>query len=150
LLLLQVPLLWLDYHFSPWLVVFGIAGFGQPLLFALGQRALHRDWASRLRYFPVLFLLAIGLSAVIGRAVLRGVLGRHQVFTRTPKRGSGGEGYRLPFDRIVLVELSLALYAAIGVAFALWRANFGPLFFLSSCLLGFGLVALASARESFR
>jgi hypothetical protein len=150
LLLLQVPLLWADYHFPPWAALFGLAGFGQPLLFALSQRALHRDWVQRFRYFPVLFLVAIGLSAVIGRAVLRGIRGRQHVFTRTPKQGNGSDRYRLPFDRIVLVEGSLALYAAVGVALALWRANPGPLFFLASCLLGFGLVALTSAREALR
>ena len=150
LLLLQLPLLYLDYRFSPRMAVFSVAGLGQPLLFLASQRALYRNWHRRLRHFPLLFFTAIGLSATIGRAVLQAFLSRRHPFIRTPKRGENGvAGYRLPFDCIALVELLLALYAGLGLALALLRANFGPLFFLFACCAGFGYVFYLGVRERF-
>ncbi len=55
--------------------------------------------------------------------------------------------YRYTFDWIIAVEILLALYAAVGIGLALWQQTYGPIFFLASCLIGFGYVAYLGLRE---
>ncbi len=152
LLLLLVPLIVADHAFSANMLIFSLAGAGQPLLFILGQQALYPDWRRRLRYFPTLLLIAVGVAPSNSRAILQAVVGRQHPFIRTPKVGtkhSANIAYQQRFDGIVLGELFLSLYAALGLVFALIQGNFGPLFFLISCILGFGYVAFLSLREVF-
>lgn len=151
LLLLHSPLLYFDVALPQETIAIGLAGIGQPLLFLIGQRALHADWRRRVWHLPLLLLVAIGLSATISRAVIQGLTDSQGTFVRTPKNGNGQPSfsYRLPFDRIVLVELFLALYAAAGFGLALWQGKPGSLLFLLSCSLGFGSVAFLSLRESW-
>lgn len=149
LLLLHVPLLYFQVRLPAELSVLSVAGLGQPLLFLLGQQVLYPDWKRRAVRLPALLLVAIGLSASIGRAIIQAIVSRRHVFVRTPKRGekSSAERYRLPFDWIILVELFLAAYAAAGLLLALWRGSLGSLLFLASCVLAFGYVALASLPD---
>jgi len=150
LLLLQLPLIYLDYRFPATMMVFSIAGLGQPLLFLTSQQVLYPRWWRRLPLLGALLLAAIGLSVTISRAVVQAFSRREHVFIRTPKRGDGeGGGYRLPFDAGTFLELFFALYALAGFLLALYRANYGPAFFLASCTLGFGVVAFLSLREQF-
>jgi cellulose synthase/poly-beta-1,6-N-acetylglucosamine synthase-like glycosyltransferase len=153
LLLSMVPLIYLNHRFSgPWLV-FGVAGIGQPLLFVLGQRVLYPDWRRRLRHLPAMLLIAIGLAPSNVRAIIQAVISRQHGFVRTPKgtKSAPSSGtYRLPFDRIIFVETALAVYAALGVVLALWRANFGSIFLLGVCTAGFTYVAYLGWREQTR
>jgi len=48
----------------------------------------------------------------------------------------------------VFAELGLALYAAAGLIFCFLRQTYGPAFFFTTCLLGFGLVGILSLREN--
>lgn len=153
LLLLQVPLVYLDYEFSPATLVFTVVGLGQPLLFVVAQRVLYSDWRARLRYFPTMLFVAIGTAPSNGRAILEAFVRRQHVFVRTPK-GAGPDGrvqrdYRFAFDRLLFVELFLALYAAVGLALALQHGNIGPVFLLLSCVIGFGYVAFLTLREGW-
>ena len=147
LLLLQIPLLLLNFRFSSWMLLFSVAGIGQPLLFVMSQRVLYKDWLWRLRHFPTMVLIAIGLAPSNGRAILQALLSRQQAheFVRTPKQGNHASSplFELSFDWLIFVEAGLALYAWAGVALALRQHNYGPLFFLGSCALAYsGMVAL--------
>jgi cellulose synthase/poly-beta-1,6-N-acetylglucosamine synthase-like glycosyltransferase len=166
LLLVHVPLIVLGYRPPAVLLLFAIAGLGQTVLLVLGQRELYSDWPRRLRYFPALLLVAVGLAPANARAILQGIFGRRNTFVRTPK-GAGlaldtsllGQqahraatrrpvaAYRLPIDWIVLAELLLAAYAAAGLYVCLASGNFGPFWFMLTCTLGFAYVALATLRE---
>ena len=159
LLLLQLPLIAFDYHFSSYMFFFTIAGLGQPLLFMLSQQLLYPDWRRRLRYFPLMLLVVIGTAPSNSRAILEAIFGRRHPFIRTPKRGRlNGEGrmeradlpeqYRLPPDWIVLVELLLAVYAGAGAILALVHRNTGPLFFLLTSALGLGYVVYLGLRDA--
>jgi cellulose synthase/poly-beta-1,6-N-acetylglucosamine synthase-like glycosyltransferase len=153
LLLLLVPLIFLNYRFPSHWFILGIAGLGQPLLFVLGQQVLYPDWRRRLRHLPAMLLIAIGLAPSNARAIIQAVVGRRHNFVRTPKGidiravSPAAIPYRLPFDPIIFVEIALAFYAAFGVGIALWRAQFGALFLLGTCTLGFAYVALMGWRE---
>jgi hypothetical protein len=157
LVLLLVPLVYADFHFSARMLIFSIAGIGQPLLFILGQQVLHTDWRRRLRHFPTLLLVAIGTAPSNSRAILQAFFSKEHTFVRTPKIRFGDGGarrwgetavYRLRFDWIVVLELLLALYAGLGIILALRQHNWGPIFFLTTCLLGLGYVAWLSIRDT--
>ena len=157
LILLLVPLIYFDFHFTAKMLIFSTAGIGQPLLFILGQQVLHTDWRRRLRHFPTLLLVAIGTAPSNSRAILQAIFGKQHTFVRTPKMGLGDEMtrrqgntavYRLQFDWIVFLELLLALYAGIGIVLALIQHNWGPIFFLMTCLLGLSYVAWLSIYET--
>ena len=154
MLLLQIPLLILDVHFSSLMLIFTIIGLGQPILFILAQKESYADWARRLIHFPTLLLVAIGTAPSNSRAMIQAVLGKDHPFVRTPKGMSGtrlnsGEQifYRLPFDSVLLVELILFGYATFGLVLAIARDNPGPVFILLTSSLGFGYVALLELRE---
>jgi cellulose synthase/poly-beta-1,6-N-acetylglucosamine synthase-like glycosyltransferase len=151
LLLLQLPMLLLDVRPETWWIVFGIFGLGQPALFLYSQRLLYPGWQRRLRSLPALLLVAVGLSVTLSQAVLRAVTGRQRAFVRTPKQGQGGavRPYRLPLSMGTFIELLLAAYAAGGIALALARGNWGPLFFFATCLVGFGYVGWQGLREGW-
>lgn len=149
LLLLQIPLLILDVRFSAWMLLFTVAGVGQPLLFITSQQQIYADWRRRLLYLPALLITAIGLSVTISRAVIQAVAGRHHPFIRTPKQGRASRvpGYCLPFDRATYVEFALAAYAAVGLVLAFAKNNHGPAIFLATCLAGFTYLGYLGLRE---
>ncbi|MFZ0548546.1 MAG: glycosyltransferase [Candidatus Promineifilaceae bacterium] len=155
LLLVQVPLVYMNQPPPPGLFLLGLAGIGQPLLFILGQQVLYKDWPHKLLRFPSLLLIAVGLAPSNTRAMLQVATQSHHPFTRTPKGMQFSADkrsrlqYQLPFDWIVLIELFLALYAAVGLVLCLAQGNYGPLFFFLTCTLGFGYVAWLSIRERF-
>lgn len=148
LLLVQIPLLRSNFEYPSWFVLVSLAGLGQPILFIAAQRALYRDWITRLRHLPTLLLVAIGMAPSNTRAILRGMFGRHHTFTRTPK--GGDRRYALPLDGLFPIELALALYSAIGLGLALMSGNYSPTLLLASSTLGFGYVALSGLRDARR
>lgn len=149
LLLLQIPLLLLDFRFSSWMLLFSIVGIGQPLLFVMSQQVLYSDWLRRLRHFPTMVLVAIGMAPSNSRAILQAVSTREHPFVRTPKQGSQSESplVELNFDWIMLLELGLALYAWTGVVLALQQQNYGPLFFLTTCALAYSYMISLNLRD---
>ncbi len=149
LLLLQIPLLLVDFRYSPWMLLFSVAGIGQPLLFVLSQQTLHRDWLWRLRHFPTMVLIAIGLAPSNSRAIFQALIPGDHPFVRTPKQGSrpGVPLSDLSFDWIILIELGLALYAWLGVALAIQQQNFSPVFFLATCALAYSTMIILTVRE---
>jgi cellulose synthase/poly-beta-1,6-N-acetylglucosamine synthase-like glycosyltransferase len=158
LLIVQVPLIYMGYRPPFAMLALGVLGIGQPLLFVLAQRELYPSWWRRLRYFPTLLLVAIGLAPSNSRAIMGAVFGGKHVFVRTPKGQSeqplppehfatSVDGYRLPIDWITVVELMLAAYAIIGLVLCFWQGNYGPVLFMLTCAVGFSYVALASIRD---
>lgn len=152
LLLVQLPLMVSGYRPGGWVWLLTLAGLGQPLLFALAQPLLHRDWLWRLRHFPAMFILAMGMTAVMSRAVLQVWYGRTHPFVRTPKRGArpAAANAALPFDWIVLAELALALYCLLSLAIAVAGGHWGAVPFLAAGVLGYGYVCGQSCRELSR
>lgn len=158
LLLAQLPLLILNFYPPQSMIWLGLLALTQPLLFVLGQCALYRPWWRHLAYFPALLLIGVGLAPSNSRAITQAIFSRRQEFIRTPKgRPAGGRravaapaGYRLPFDRIILVELALALYAAAGLALCWQQARFGPAIFLAMCALGLGYVGLSTLQDQLQ
>lgn len=160
LLLVQVPLIYLNYRPPMILLAFGIVGLAQPILFVMGQRELYFDWSKRIRYFPALLLVAIGLAPSNSRAIIQAVVGRQHPFNRTPKgrnpkwenistKTLSAGNYRLPVDWIVIIEMLFAIYATIGLILCIQQDNFGPFLFMLTCIMGFGYVSLSTIQDHF-
>jgi hypothetical protein len=109
--------------YMPWL---SLAGLGGPLLFALSQVCVYRDWPHRLASLPILLSLGIGVAFSNTRAVFDGFGNNPGVFERTPKFHLEthkdlwqGNKYALHLDMNIIGELILAVYSAICLALAI-------------------------------
>lgn len=155
MLLVQGLLAFFNHPLPGWLLYFGLAGIGQPILFVLAQRVLYANWQHRLRHLPTMLLVAIGLAPSTARAMAELLFKQRHPFVRTPKgndqdaaTGQNAAAYWLPFDRLIMVEIALALYAGSALLAALWHANWGPISFLLTCTLGYSYVAYLGLCES--
>jgi cellulose synthase/poly-beta-1,6-N-acetylglucosamine synthase-like glycosyltransferase len=153
LLLLQLPLILLNYSLSSWMLLLTLAGLGQPLLFIRGQQVLHTNWLWRLRHFPTLLLVAVGLAPTNTLAIIEALFGRTHTFDRTPKQGDTAVhpafGVSTRWNWMLVAELFLALYAGVTLVTAVARQNYGPILFLLTCLGGFSYVGWLTIRESY-
>jgi hypothetical protein len=166
-LLLLLPLLQLTgYEFSPLMAWIGVAGVAQPMIFVLSQQALYPDWPIRtLKGLPALALVAVGLAPSNTWSIWEAISQRDHVFYRTPKfnllprqdgRWGGGlarDYFRIQFHPLILVELSLALYALLGAGVAVRTGMYGSVPFMLLCATGFAYTAVLSyldVRQSSR
>lgn len=155
LLLALVPLTIYQVHFPAFLSYFSLFSLGLPLLYALAQRALYPDWGTRLRVFPHLALLGMGLAFNNTLAVLEAATGRHSAFRRTPKFNLSDSQdrwvqreYALAFGWESVGEILLMGYALIGIVGAITTAQYWVVPFLCLYSLGFGYVAWLSLWHS--
>lgn len=155
LLLLQGPMIGLDVELPSRLSWLAIAGLGQPLLIVASQRELYRDWLWRLRYFPVALVLGMGLAPSQCRAL--GRLAWQYVrrsapplpFVRTPKGDPHQQkkGYRPAFDRLVLVEAALAVYALVSLGLAVYHGRYSAMVLPGIAAIGLGYVVWLGVRD---
>ncbi len=131
--------------------VLSLGTLGPPLLYALGQLELYRDWRRRLWALPTLVCLGFGLALNSTAAILETLLGSPGGFQRTPKfqlhgRAGSWEGsaYTLSAGPLVWGEMALAVYALLAL-FAALRGGYAPVApFLLLYVLGFGYVGTMS------
>jgi hypothetical protein len=151
LLLTMLPILWQREATPAFLLALVIASFGPPLLYAVAQAALYRDWKRRFLYLPALLAVGAGMTWSTTRAVWQGLTTWGGVFKRTPKfrlEGRNGKwtsnSYRLGTDWTVLGEIALFVYAVITASVAILRGQFGVLPFLALYVVGYAVVAASS------
>ncbi|NDJ87385.1 MAG: glycosyltransferase [Chloroflexi bacterium] len=118
------------FHKMPDLRIIGIFGIIPPLIISIAQAELYRDWAQRLLFFPIQFIVGAAIVLSNSRAVIAAFHkpGVEREFKRTPKFRLTGRGqkwassrYALKIDIITIGELLLALYAITGFIIALIR-----------------------------
>jgi cellulose synthase/poly-beta-1,6-N-acetylglucosamine synthase-like glycosyltransferase len=145
--------------FHPALGILTLVAVCPPLMYAVALARLYPDWPRRLAVYPLLAVLAMGMTLNGTVAVTEAWLGRHGAFERTPKTGDrGGQtdegpaaaGYQLPVDRIVVVEALLAAYAWFGLAEALQRHATGLVMFMALFAVGYSLTAWLSLENAGR
>ncbi|RMF04116.1 MAG: glucosyltransferase, partial [Chloroflexi bacterium] len=132
------------------LIYLSLVSLGPPVLYAVAQMTLHpQQWMKNYRAMLLLVFLGCGIALSNSKAVIEALLGRGNVFRRTPKFNVNSRtdrwqesSYRLPLDGLAVGELALALYSLAGaVAVALG----GHIFAVPFILLyagGFGYVGL--------
>jgi len=153
-MLLILPLTWYNVLQGKALAVLGLAAFGPPLVYVLGQRALYADWWRRLRALPILILLGPGLALNSTVAVVEALLGIKSPFQRTPKfRIEGQQGqwrnqtYASLLDNVPWGEMLCTLYAALIVFAAVQKGNLAALPFVALYVIGFGFVTVVTLLQ---
>ena len=98
---------------------------------------------------PLLFVIGTGIAWSNSRAVIRGILDRHDEFLRTPKFAQKvrGSAYGLRLNVSTFWELALCLYTGWGVWTAFRLAPSLVLYLLIYCI-AFGVVALMGVHDS--
>jgi cellulose synthase/poly-beta-1,6-N-acetylglucosamine synthase-like glycosyltransferase len=125
--------------------IFNLTAFAPSILNIVSQHRLGRAWW---RMLPVIFfmsVLGVGMMANTLRAATHVLLNRSSVFERTPKFGISARGqdwkqrkYQIGLDRLVFIELGLALFNFLTILLAVSLGNYviaayASLFFTGLC-----------------
>ncbi len=136
---------------------FATATMSVCVFYVASQREIHATTWQRIKYLPYLMALGIGLSVNQARAVVEALVGHQTVFTRTPKSGVQGVAgaapkrrYRVAVSLQPLLELALAAYFTLAVAWVIDRGVWYSLPFLVLFQAGFAYVGFTSAIEGIR
>jgi cellulose synthase/poly-beta-1,6-N-acetylglucosamine synthase-like glycosyltransferase len=148
-LLTSLPMLLLPHSGRlPFEDFLGLLGFGPPLLFVIAQQQLYPDWWRRMRAFPMMMILAVGIAWCSARAAWRGLTQWGGTFVRTPKFRLEGKNdrwanscYRLGADSNTAGEIILALYALATTLVALATDKYALIPFTLMYAIAFGMVA---------
>ncbi len=100
-----------------------------PLLYLMISQLLLKRPRHMLLYTAVLQVVSSGLAVTIGRAALKGLLGRHGEFLRTPKWGGSAPTaiYQPQADLSSLLEVAWGAFCLLTAAVA---ARYGHWFFV--------------------
>jgi cellulose synthase/poly-beta-1,6-N-acetylglucosamine synthase-like glycosyltransferase len=110
------------------LSIFNLTTLAPTFLFAIGQRQVGRRWVVQIPTILMLSVFGCGMMVNTARAAWQTFLGGPAAFERTPKFGIRhrhqdwlGLRYQLELDRIVFLELALAVLNAVTAALAIGR-----------------------------
>ncbi len=124
------------------------------VFYLLSQKAIHKDWMKRMLMFPVFMSGSMGLSINNSWAVIQGLLKIQTPFIRTPKyRLIGksdtfeGKGYGTTLDKMVYVEILMAVYSCFSVILAIYYLELGLLPFMIMFLAGFSITGFLSIKH---
>ncbi len=113
------------------------------LFYVVGCRQLHPEsWRRSIFLLPALMAIGIGLAMNNSRAFCEGLFGVPSEFVRTPKyatadpRAAASHPTRKA-EWLAYLEIVAGAYFAAAIAYALSRANYGSVPFLSLFLSGF-------------
>lgn len=127
---------------------------GPNAVYLVSQRTLYPRWFDRVKWFPMLMGIGVGLAASNTRAVFEAICGRQSDFIRTPKRGdreAQPKKYRVKTPVLPWIEVGLGLYCAASLMLYLSTGRYllGPFFFLYSVgFLGVGAMGLWELYEA--
>ncbi len=140
-----------------------LAGTGSMSLFyGLAYRRQKKIRTTKnLLLLPAMTSLGVALSINNSLAIFSALFGSHQTpeFVRTPKTGTSGENkshpspvssdYKIKFDRTMVIEIGLALYALVAIGYAGWLGLYFSMPFLATFAFGFMYYGLRSLGEHF-
>jgi cellulose synthase/poly-beta-1,6-N-acetylglucosamine synthase-like glycosyltransferase len=136
--------------------LFFAATFSVCNFYLVGQREVHPDWRTRIKYLPFLMSIGIGLCINNSRAVFEALFNKESEFARTPKyRIEGdsdewvGKKYRQSVAVQPLIELALGLYFTATVFYALANQIYGTVPFLVLFQIGFLYTGLLSVVQQY-
>ncbi len=124
------------------------------IFYALSQRSLYKDWKKRMILFPLFMSGSMGFSVNNTRAVIQGLLGIRTPFIRTPKyrligkKGSiFGKNYGISLDKMVIIEIIMAIYSCFGVIVSLYYFELGIIPFMLMFFAGYSLIGFLSIKH---
>ena len=115
----------------------------------------HKSWKSKAKLLPALLVYNAGMSVNNTVAVFDAVLGKKNVFHRTPKYGIvtkeddwKDKAYNLPFTQTTLLEIFFGVYGIMAIFIAIFSNNpiFVPIITLQA--IGFFYIAYMSLSHS--
>ncbi|MDQ7778611.1 MAG: glycosyltransferase family 2 protein [Planctomycetota bacterium] len=142
-----------DYYID--LALFIAATISVGMFYVVSQIEGHRDWWTRLKYFPLLISVGIGLSLNNSKAVLEALFGHDSSFVRTPKYNVGNAA-EPPADNwkkkkyfgarsmMAYIEIFLGLYFCVSLYTAWQYGMYSSIPFLALFPLGFLYVGVLS------
>ncbi len=152
-------LIWGDmFEKLPDLRVVGVFSIIPPIIIAVAQAELYKDWLRRLLYFPIQFVVGAAIVVSNTKAVLAAIHrpGIEREFKRTPKFRLTRKGeswvssrYTLKIDGVTVGELLLMAYALWGFFLALDRLPFMAPYMLVYAL-SFAIFALWNIQQTRR
>jgi cellulose synthase/poly-beta-1,6-N-acetylglucosamine synthase-like glycosyltransferase len=159
--ILNVPLTFVkhagmhDVYFD-FMSVFVFAFVGSFLFYLYAQKDVYADWRRRIFLFPLFMAGSMGLAVNNSKAVMEGLFKRKSDFIRTPKYGIEGKKQSwqdkkyvpVKFNRMVIVELVLALYCLFGVISSLYYLEIAAVPFQLLFTMGYGFVAYLSVQQA--
>lgn len=130
LVLLPFLIVW-GYNLSPTAGILSQLTLG-PLAYVYALRKIYgKEWPSKLPRYLFMLLFGEGISMTNTVAFFEGLLGRKNIFERTPKFGITSKHeswkekhYRTPFSWMVGGEISLAAYGVVVLLAALIKGIF--------------------------
>jgi cellulose synthase/poly-beta-1,6-N-acetylglucosamine synthase-like glycosyltransferase len=144
-----LPLIWYGLLDRLTLSFLGLATFGPPLLYVIGQIEIYPRWWQRLKALPILICLGVGLAPNSTVAIIEALLGVRSAFERTPKfqlegpaRTWQNRSYASPGRTLLWGEILSFVCALLTMVVALKRRDLAAVSFLSLYVIGFGFVSL--------
>jgi cellulose synthase/poly-beta-1,6-N-acetylglucosamine synthase-like glycosyltransferase len=137
--------------------IFVLASISTFLFYTFAQRAIHFDWQRRLLLFPVFMAGSMGFAVNNTKAVIEALFKKKSEFARTPKVGTledkkhqqSQKKYKQKrISTLVIFEILLALYFAMGIGLSIYFLEFAAIPFQMMFLLGFGLVGFMSLKHA--
>ena len=119
------------------------------------QNLYGLSWRQKVKALPYLFVYSAGLSVNNTVAVFDALLGKKNVFYRTPKYGTlkskddwKQNAYNLPFTKVTLLEIFFAAYGVVGIMVSIlyWQPIFAPIIAVQT--LGYFYVSYMSLMHS--
>ena len=119
--------------------------------YVVSQLEAYEDWLKRLKYFPMVIALGMGLCINNAKAVLEALLGYESGFVRTPKYNVTGRGdqwkqkkYKSKTQVLAWLELALGGYFSLAIYSAWQYEMYGSIPFLLIFPAGFFYVSFLS------
>jgi len=124
------------------------------VFYAISQKMIYKDWIKRLFIFPIFMSGTMGFSINNSRAVLSALFNKKTPFERTPKYHlTGNKGklnfkmYKTRIDKMVLLEIIMAIYSLVSVGVALYYLEIGIIPFMMMFFFGYSLIAYLSIKH---
>ncbi len=112
--------------FLPSLTIAAYLMMGPGAYLMIMQNVYHDSWKKKAKTLPFLLIYNAGLSVNNTVAVFDAIVGKKNVFHRTPKYGTlksrddwKENAYNLPFTKVTLLEIFFALYGVLGIMIAM-------------------------------
>jgi len=126
------------------------------VFYTFAQVVGYQSWGRRVLTVPMMLAVGIGLAVNQCKAVLEALIGYETAFIRTPKYNQGNgtakgawlsKAYRGGRNIVPWLEITLAIYYTITVAYAVGQGLWGTLPFLLLFLVGFWYVGVLSLLQ---
>ena len=141
--------------FIPIITIATYLAMGPGAYLMILQKVYRESWRQKAKTLPFLLVYNAGLSVNNTVAVFDAVVGKKNVFHRTPKYGTlkskndwKDNAYNLPFTKVTLLEIFFAVYGMVGIMVSILHNHpiFAPIIAIQT--IGYFYVTYQSISHS--